>query len=64
MSLSHTDVSLWFAFAGSELDPLIPDEREFAAIRWWPLSDVVHSSASRFDPNLPRFVDKLQSRIG
>ena len=31
----HVDVSLWFALAGRVGQPLRPDQREFAQVRWW-----------------------------
>jgi len=59
MSVSHTDVSLWFAFEGSTDMALRPDAGEFVDTRWWPLDEVVHAPGTRFDPYLPRFVNKL-----
>lgn len=59
VSASHTDVSLWFAFAGSADQPLDPDAGEFVDTRWWSFDDVVHGPETRFDPHLPRFVEKL-----
>jgi len=29
------DVSLWFALVGRVGQPLRPDQREFAQVRWW-----------------------------
>lgn len=60
VSAGHTDVSLWYAFAGSEDDRLHPDPGEFADVRWWPMDQVRHGDGTRFDPNLPRFIDKLR----
>lgn len=60
VSKSHTDVSLWFAFEGSEGDALTPDEGEFADARWWNFDGIVHGPETRFDPHLPRFVEKLR----
>ncbi len=36
-SEAHTDVSLWFAFEGSQERQLAPDKSEFVATRWWGL---------------------------
>jgi len=58
-SLSHTDVSLWFVFTGSVEMYLHPDPGEFAATNWFRLEDIRHGPDTRFEPNLPRFVDKL-----
>lgn len=59
LSAPHTDVSLWFAFAGSSDDELIPDAGEFVAVQWWDFADIAHGPGTRFDPHLPRFVAKL-----
>lgn len=58
-SIGHTDVSLWFVFEGSTADVLSPDTGEFVDARWWRLAEVEHGPSTRFDPHLPRFVDKL-----
>lgn len=63
MSAGHTDVSLWYVFEGSEDDELHADPREFADVRWWPIEQIVHAAASRFDENLPRFVHKLRQQL-
>lgn len=63
VSAGHTDVSLWYVFEGSEDDELQADPREFAGMQWWSLDEIVHSAASRFDPNLPRFVNKLRQQL-
>jgi len=56
---SHVDVSLWFAFRAPITIGLHPDPNELAAIRWWPIDEVVHGPGTRFEPNLPRFLAKL-----
>lgn len=64
-SVAHTDVSLWFVFSGSSDDRIVPDAREFADVRWWPMSTVIGGDdGSRFDPNLPRFLAKLMAQTG
>ena len=63
-SAPHTDVSLWFVFAGSSDDDIVPDDGEFAGTRWWPMVDVIEGDGSRFDPNLPRFLAKLTALTG
>lgn len=62
-SAPHTDVSLWFVFAGPADSVLVPDESEFAATRWWPFDDVRADGPIAFDPNLPRFVAKLRAHV-
>lgn len=59
----HTDVSFWYCFAVDADQPIWFDEREFHGIRWWPFADVRHGPATRFDPNLPRFITKLTSLL-
>ena len=59
LTAGHIDVSLWYAFVASVEDELRPDPDEFAAVRWWPINDVVNGPTIRFDPHLPRFLAKL-----
>lgn len=61
VSAGHVDVSLWYVFAGAVGQPLVIDEREMLGTRWWPLERVVHAEGTRFDPNLPRFLAKLEA---
>ncbi len=63
ISAGHTDVSLWYVFAGSQDDELRPDPFEFSEVRWWPIDQVRHTPGSRFDTNLPRFVAKLRPHL-
>ena len=58
----HTDVSLWYLLHGSRDEPLAPDEREFAAARWWSRSDVTAADPGTLEPHLPRFLAKLSGR--
>lgn len=55
----HVDVSLWFALAGSVGQPLRPDEREFAQVRWWTVAELRHADLGRFEPHLLRALDAL-----
>ncbi|MCP3988275.1 MAG: hypothetical protein GY724_04310 [Actinomycetia bacterium] len=59
----HTDVSLWYAFAGSALEPVMADEREAVSCYWWPFDQIRSSQGSRFDPHLPRAVSKLAASL-
>ena len=64
-STSHTDVSLWFVFSGSSDERIVPDDREFAEVRWWPMRAVFEADGSAaFDPNLARFLAKLTALTG
>ena len=59
----HLDVSLWYAFAVPTSAELAWDRREFLGVRWWPYEAIRHGAATRFDPELPRFVAKLASGV-
>lgn len=56
----HTDVSLWFVFDGSSEAALAPDTTEFAGAKWWRFDEVRANGPAKFDPHLPRFIDKLR----
>jgi isopentenyldiphosphate isomerase len=56
----HTDVSLWFVLAARRDDPLTPDPGELHEVRWWSPADLRAADPARFDPHLPRFLDKLR----
>jgi 8-oxo-dGTP pyrophosphatase MutT (NUDIX family) len=55
----HVDVSFWFALAGRVGQPLRPDQREFARVRWWTAAELGHADLGRFEPHLPRALDAL-----
>jgi 8-oxo-dGTP diphosphatase len=55
----HVDVSFWFALAGRVGQPLRPDQREFARVRWWTAAELGHADRGRFEPHLPRALDAL-----
>jgi 8-oxo-dGTP diphosphatase len=55
----HVDVSLWFALAGRVGQPLRPDQREFAQVRWWMAAELRHAGLGRFEPHLLRALDAL-----
>ncbi|HVX46339.1 MAG TPA: NUDIX domain-containing protein [Mycobacteriales bacterium] len=50
----HTDVSLWYELPGRVGQPLRPDEREFAEVRWWGAAELAGRDRSRFEPHLDR----------
>lgn len=52
----HTDVSLWYAVAGSRAAALAWDENEFNEARWFAFSE---APLHRSDPYLGRFLTKL-----
>jgi 8-oxo-dGTP pyrophosphatase MutT (NUDIX family) len=62
-SASHTDVSLWFVFEASTDEAVSADEGEFVGVRWWQVNDIRPCESGRFDPHLPRFVEKLRRHV-
>lgn len=59
-STRHTDVSLWFVFAGRTTDAIHPDPREFAGTRWWPIDQVGLDPEVPVEPHLARALAKLE----
>jgi 8-oxo-dGTP pyrophosphatase MutT (NUDIX family) len=57
----HTDVSLWFVLAHDRHQPLHPDEREYAGVRWWTPSEIGSADPASFDPHMGRMLDKLKT---
>jgi len=55
----HTDVSLWYALAGTVGEPLTPDDREFAEVRWWSRAEILAADPARLEPHLLRALDAL-----
>ncbi len=58
---SHTDVTLWFAFAACQSAPLTPDLAEFSELRWFPMSEPTDDM--RFGPDVGRAVSKLSDTL-
>ncbi|WP_292647815.1 NUDIX domain-containing protein [Nocardioides sp.] len=58
---THTDVSLWFVLAHDREDPLEPDEREYAGVRWWTPAEIRAADPALFDPHMGRMLDKLKT---
>ncbi|RNI25521.1 NUDIX domain-containing protein [Flexivirga caeni] len=55
----HVDVTLWYAIVGEIHEPLRPDEREFAAVRWWTETELDALDPMRREPHLPRAISAL-----
>jgi 8-oxo-dGTP diphosphatase len=55
----HVDVSFWFALTGRAGQPLSPDQREFAQVRWWTVGELCHADPGRFEPHLLRALNAL-----
>jgi 8-oxo-dGTP diphosphatase len=57
LTAGHTDISLWYVVRGNRHMPLVFDELEFNAVKWFRFGEVPLSQA---DPNLGRFIRKLK----
>lgn len=57
----HVDVSLWYLLSGGRSDELDPDEREFAAVRWWTRTEVIAADPRFMEPHLVRFLAKIDT---
>lgn len=57
----HTDVSLWYLLRGSRSAELHPDQREFAAARWWTRAEIDTADADALEPHLSRFLRKVDA---
>jgi 8-oxo-dGTP pyrophosphatase MutT (NUDIX family) len=55
----HTDVTLWYAVPAELGDPLEPDAREFAGVRWWSREQLTAAWPGPFEPHLLRALDAL-----
>jgi 8-oxo-dGTP diphosphatase len=58
----HRDVSLWYVCDADAGRPIEFDPRELRAARWWRFDELATADAARFDPHLPRFLQKLLSQ--
>ena len=60
---THTDVSLWYVVAADERMWLDVDRGEFNGHKWLRFDDVFEMDQDATDPELPRFLRKLQARL-
>lgn len=56
----HTDVSLWYLVKGDAEKEYTFDDREFHAIRWFPLDQLPQTQV---EPHLSRFCHKLTTHF-
>jgi 8-oxo-dGTP pyrophosphatase MutT (NUDIX family) len=63
LDAGHLDVSLWYVCDADAGRPVEFDPREFRTARWWPFDELDAADATRFDPNLPRFLEKLLAQL-
>lgn len=57
----HVDISLWYLLQGARSDVLHPDEREFAAARWWTRAELDAADPEVLEPHLARFLAKVDA---
>lgn len=55
-TITHTDVTLWYALKGDKNLTLDYDESEFSGIKWFHRKKIPFN---RSDPNLKRFINKF-----
>jgi 8-oxo-dGTP diphosphatase len=58
VTAGHVDVSLWYLVRAQRTQRITFDETEFAAVKWFALSEV---PVERSEPHLGRFIRKLVS---
>ncbi|NKZ39498.1 NUDIX hydrolase [Oleiagrimonas citrea] len=56
LTAGHVDVSLWYVVHAERTQPIVFDEGEFLAARWFVFDQVPFA---RSDPHMPRFIAKL-----
>ncbi len=56
----HTDVSLWFPLRIEPAQLSHVDSTEFRTVRWWSPDELRAADPTRFDPQLSRFLTKLE----
>jgi 8-oxo-dGTP diphosphatase len=56
----HTDVSLWYVISGKDTDIFVYDKREIHRCKWFSLQEVFDTDISELDPQMHRFVQKMQ----
>lgn len=62
--VSHTDVTFWFLLDGREGMALTRDPAEARELRWFDIDDEsVWADIDRFDPAMPRFLQKLTAHL-
>ena len=60
LTAGHTDVSLWYVVHANRAHSINFDASEFNAVRWFRFSEIPFA---RSDPHLPRFIQKLGSKL-
>lgn len=56
----HTDVSLWYIIKGNDTKAYKYDTREMSGYTWLSLTEVLATDISKLDPQLHRFITKMQ----
>lgn len=61
---SHLDVDLWFVLKLARHDAqLTPDPREFNGVRWFDFHEQHNWPTGTYDPEMSRFVAKLEAAV-
>lgn len=60
---SHTDVTMWFIGAADRGMAIEPDPSEFHGVGWFWLDESTSWNPAAFDPQMHRFVAKLNSAV-
>jgi 8-oxo-dGTP diphosphatase len=60
ISAGHTDVCLWYLIEGDVKEELRYGKEEFNSVRWFTFDEVANTPASKLQPDMPRFMRKLQ----
>jgi len=67
ISEKHTDVSLWYLFDGNSIVNLNEEaesfEMEFEGYHWLNFDEILSLPINKFDPQMHRFVKKLQLHL-
>jgi 8-oxo-dGTP pyrophosphatase MutT (NUDIX family) len=58
---NHTDVSLWYILQASESTAFTIEPDKFAEVRWWDIDQILATSIEQFDPELHRFIAKINN---
>lgn len=67
LTAGHIDVSLWYVFEGSSSASIKSDtvefKKEFDGYHWLNFDEILAMPIEDFDPNMHRFVKKLQNYL-
>lgn len=65
VTAGHIDVDLWYVFEGDSTEPINDNaeefKREFGGFHWMTFDEILSKPIEEFDPNMHRFVRKLET---